>query len=215
MTDSKQVQAWASEFGVEYTNRNPMTVEGMDALYMGMYGVSRTDIDREFVGFLDRDIRVLEVGSNVGTQLSILQKMGFKNLYGIDVSPYAVELSKSKTKDINIILGNAFDIPFKDSFFDLVFTSGLLIHINPDDIYVVLDEIYRCSSRYIWGAEYFAERYTQIKYRKAKETSDLLWKADFPKLYCQLFKGLEVVNSKIFKYLANANRDIYFLLEKR
>lgn len=211
---NKQTHAWQSEFGVEYTNRNPMTMQDMDALYIRKYGVSRTDINLLFLGSLNRNIKVLEVGSNVGVQLAFLQAMGFMNLYGIDVSYYAVELSKSRTRDINIVWGNALDIPFKDGFFDLVFTSGLLIHINPDDICVALKEIYRCSNRYIWGGEYFAEEYTQIKYREAKETSDLLWKANFPKIFCEQFKDLKVVKSKLFEYVDEGNKDIYYLLEK-
>jgi len=53
-------------------------------------------------------------------------------------------------KRINIIHGVADDIPFKDGYFDMVFTSGVLIHISPGNINRVLDEIYRCSREYIW-----------------------------------------------------------------
>ena len=94
------------------------------------YGYTRTEINSEFIGDFDRDMKILEVGSNVGNQLLCLQEMGFKSLYGIELQNYAVELSKSRTKRINIIEGSAFDIPFKDSYFDLVFTSGVLIHIS-------------------------------------------------------------------------------------
>lgn len=50
--------------------------------------------------------------------------MGFNNLYGIEINNYAIELSKSRTNNINIIQGYAFGIPFKDEYFNLVFTSG-------------------------------------------------------------------------------------------
>ncbi len=211
---SKQTEAWSSEFGMEYTNRNLMTIEQMDTMYIKRYGVSRIDINSEFIGDLDRNIRVLEVGSNIGLQLMFLQRMGFANLYGIELNSYAVELSKSRTKSINIIRGDALDIPFKDNYFGLVFTSGLLIHINPDDINIVLKEIYRCSNCYIWGYEYFAEEYTQIKYREAKETDSLLWKANFPKIFCEQFKDLRLAKSKLYKYLNNDNADIFYLLKK-
>jgi len=91
--------------------------------------------------------------------------MGFQTLYGIELQEYAVEISKSRTKHINIIQGSAFDIPFKDNFFDLVFTSGLLIHIAPSDVEQILREIHRCTKKYIWGSEYFADSYTQVEYR--------------------------------------------------
>ena len=74
--------------------------------------------------------------------------MGFTNLYGIELQGYAVELSKSRTHNINIIQGSAFDIPFKNEYFDLVFTSGLLIHIHPSNIREAMNEIYRCTKKF-------------------------------------------------------------------
>jgi len=68
--------------------------------------------------------RILEVGCNVGNQLRMLQRMGFNNLYGIELQQYAIEKAKALTKRINIIHGVADDIPFKDGYFDMVFTSG-------------------------------------------------------------------------------------------
>jgi len=52
---------------------------------------------------------------------------------------------------VNLIQGSVFDIPFKDKYFDMVFTAGVLIHVSPSDIKKVLKEIYRCSTKYIWG----------------------------------------------------------------
>ena len=211
---SGQTQAWGTEFGIEYTERNLMTTRAMDSMYLKQYGISRTDMNIKFLGGLDRDIKILEVGSNIGLQLMFLQKMGFKNLYGIEISSYAAELSKSKTKDINIIQGIAQDIPFRNNYFDMVFTSGVLIHINPVELPKVLSEIYRCSRQYIWGLEYYAKNYTQIKYRVAKETSDLLWKANFPQIFMEQFDDLEIVKLKSFKYLDSENEDVMYLFKK-
>jgi len=58
-------------------------------------------------------------------------KNGINNLYGIELQQYAIEKAKALTKRINIIHGVADDIPFKDGYFDMVFTSGVLIHIHP------------------------------------------------------------------------------------
>ena len=184
----------------------------MEDLYKERYGYTRTEINSEFIGDFDRDMKILEVGSNVGNQLLCLQEMGFKSLYGIELQNYAVELSKSRTKRINIIEGSAFDIPFKDSYFDLVFTSGVLIHIYPDDLNIVIREIYRCASGYIWGFEYYADKYTEIPYR---ERRNLLWKADFAKLYQDEFRDLELVKEQRIKYLDNDNVDSMFLIAKR
>ena len=208
---SKQMVEWAGNFGKEYTDRSNLSLDEMERLYKDRYGITRTEMNSRFIGDFDRDMKVLEVGSNIGNQLLCLQKARFKNLYGIELQSYAVELSKSRTKGINIIQGSAFDIPFKDGYFDLVFTSGLLIHIAPDDIATVLDEIHRCTGRYIWCSEYYAEVYMQVDYRGH---DDLLWKTDFSKLFLDHFADLKLVKEQLFKYLNNDNVDVMFLLEK-
>lgn len=209
---TEQMKRWIGEFGKEYTDRNALTLDEINEMYIKKFGVSRTELDNLFIGGLDQSIKILEVGSNIGNQLLLLQKMGFQNLYGIEINNYAVELSKSRTKNINIIQGSALDIPFKDEYFDLVFTSGILIHIAPSDIKAVMQEIHRCTKEYIWGFEYYTDKYTEIVYRGKK---NLLWKANFPKLYTELFNDLELVKGKRLKYLNNDKLNIMFLLKKK
>ena len=215
---TKQMEKWTAKLGREYTNTNLHTLEEREKWYLKNLGITRTKMNLEFLGNLPSSLRILEVGCNIGTQLLYLQKMGFKSLYGLELQNYAVELSKSRTKDINIIQGSAFDIPFRDGFFDLVYTSTLLIHIAPVDIEQVLKGIYRCTKNYIWGYEFFAENYTQLKFRGEKE---LLWKTNFAKLYLDTFKDLRLIKEKKFKYLPDPNDNKYqncldtmFLLEK-
>jgi len=210
--NTKQMKKWTGQFGDKYTDRNVLTLEEMNKLYWTNYGITKGEVSGLFVGDLDQSISILEVGSNIGNQLLYLQKMGFKNLYGIEINSSAVKFSKSRTKNIDIIQGSAFDIPFKDSYFDLVFTSGLLIHIAPYDINIALQEIHRCTKKHIWGFEYYADEYTEIIYRGEK---NLLWKANFPRLYLDLFHDLELVKEERLKYLDNDNVDIMFLLKKR
>jgi len=165
------MKQWTGEFGREYTERNLLSLGQVDALYHRNYGLTRSHLNEQFLAGIARTSRVLEVGSNVGNQLLFLQHMGFGALFGIELQSDAVELAKSRTKRINLIEGTAFDIPFKDGFFDLVFTSGLLIHISPADIHTALAEIHRCTSRYIWGLEYYAGQTTEIEYQGRKGCS--------------------------------------------
>jgi pseudaminic acid biosynthesis-associated methylase len=206
-----QASKWSGAFVREYTKRNPQSVEEMDELYTRNYGFTRTELNRRFLDNLDRSMRILEVGSNVGNQLVCLQRMGFGALYGIELQSYAVEISKSKSKDINIIQGEASDIPFKDNFFDMVFTSGLLIHIAPSNLSDVLREIHRCTKEYIFGFEYYSDEIREILYRGNR---DLLWKADFVEKYLELFEDLTLVKEERIKYLGNENLDTMFLLKK-
>jgi len=208
---NRQLEEWAGNFGQEYTDRNRSSLSAMEKLYKRHFGVTRTEMNRQFLNGLDRSMRILEVGCNIGNQLLCLQKMGFGNLYGVEPQDYAVEMAKKRLKGIQIIRGNIFDIPFKDSFFDLVFTSGVLIHISPRNIKKALEEIYRCSRKYIWGYEYYSKRYEEIPYRGEK---GLLWKTNFAKAFRETFPGLKPVKVELFKYVNNDNLDIMFLLKK-
>jgi len=211
MTKTQEESVWSGEFGKEYTNRNLMSPDTLDQLYIDYYGISRTTLNEKVIGNLDVD-GVLEVGCNVGNQLQLLKKMGHTNLWGIELQSHVVEIARKRTRFINIAKGSAFDIPYKDNFFDLVFTSGLLMHIQPDDINKALDEIYRCTNRYIWGFEYFApDGYQMINYRGE---DDLLWKTDFAELFLDRFPDLLLVREELVPYENNDNVDLMYLLEK-
>lgn len=206
-----QLDKWTGVFGRRYTERNTFTTDQLNGLYKREYGVTRISMNRDFLDGMDRSIRILEVGSNVGNQLNLLQRMGFRNLYGIEPQWYAVNALRKFTKNINVITGSVFDIPFKDGYFDIVFTSGVLIHISPEDIGKAVKEIVRCSKKYIWGFEYYSKSYEQIVYRGEKR---LLWKADFPGIYRRIYPNLKASKIKFFKYLKNDNIDQMFLLKK-
>jgi pseudaminic acid biosynthesis-associated methylase len=209
---TEQMEKWAGVFGREYTDRNDWSIEDVDAFYLKSYGITRTMMNRQFLMGMPSSMRILEVGCNVGNQLLLLKRMGFTNLYGIELQDYAVEKAKSRTPaHIHIIKGAACDIPFRDGYFDMVFTSGLLIHINPADLHMVLEEIYRCTREYIWGFEYYADLCTEINYRGNK---NVLWKNDFAKLYLDSFDDLELIKDDRYKYIDNDNFDAMFLLRK-
>lgn len=208
---TEQMNKWMGSFGNDYTYRNAHILDALETSYKTNYGITRTELNELFVGDMDRGIKVLEVGSNIGNQLLLLQTMGFKNLYGIEINSYAVERARTNAKNISIIQGSAFDIPFKDSYFDLVFTSGVLIHIAPMDIRKVLKEIHRCSSFFIWGFEYYADSYIEVNYRGHDQ---LLWKTDFAVLYLDEFRDLKLIKEERIKYCNEDNVNSMFLLKK-
>jgi len=211
MALSKEEKFWSSSFGAKYVERNKFSNKELDQLYIKNFGIARSKLNKEFLGKLKLK-NILEVGSNIGNQLVLLQSQGFKSLYGIEVFPKAVEIAKECTKGINIIQGSAFDIPFRDKYFDLVFTAGVLIHINPKDIKRAMREIYRASGKYIWGYEYYNPKYIGVDYRGNKAR---LWKGDFCQMYLDLFRNLKVVKREKLKYLNSDNHDEMFLLKKK
>jgi pseudaminic acid biosynthesis-associated methylase len=147
----------------------------------------------------------------VGNQLLLLRGMGYANLSGLDVQGYAVQIAQTRVPGVPIIEGSALDIPFPDRHFDLVFTSGLLIHIAPADLPTVFNEIHRITKRWICGSEYYAPNLTKVNYRGHE---DLLWKDDFAKLYQRQFADLRLVDEVRLPYLNTPNTDAMFLLQR-
>jgi pseudaminic acid biosynthesis-associated methylase len=142
----------------------------------------------------------------------LLQAQGFTRLTGIEVQSYALEGARSRLANVTLQQGSALSLPFDDNSFDVVFTSGVLIHIAPQDIPQAMKEIHRCARRYIWGAEYFSSDLTPIPYRG---NDGLLWKADYVKRYLALFSDLGLVKQRHLPYLTSENLDTVFLLRKK
>jgi pseudaminic acid biosynthesis-associated methylase len=208
---TNQSREWASDFGREYTDRNVLGQAELDALWMANYGVARSALNRKFLETVPLDARVLEVGCNAGNQLLLLHGMGYTNLSGVEVQDYAIQLARKRVPAASIVQGSALELPFPDKSFDLVFTSGLLIHIAPADLPKVLGEIHRVAQRWILGSEYYAESPTGVSYRGHE---NLLWKDDFAQLYLRQFADLQVIQEQRLPYLNNANIDTMFLLRR-
>jgi len=162
MNDTPQLALWRSDFGRDYTNRNDRDKP------------ERVETWRALLGDVAPD-RVLEVGCNVGWNLVYLERLGVRELYGIEPQPSAVERARHRRPGFNVLHGTAFELPFRDQFFDLVFTSGVLIHIAPESLGGALDEIARVSKRWIAAIEYDHPNEQEVPYRGH---TGALWKRD-------------------------------------
>jgi ubiquinone/menaquinone biosynthesis C-methylase UbiE len=116
---------------------------------------------------------ILEVGCNTGFNLGMMKEWvpDPKRVWGCDVNEYNVHCVRERWPDIQAIYGSGFDLPFKDRCFDLVFTSGVLIHQEPTDVEAMMQEIIRVSAKYVMAIEYWTETFQEIKYRGGKDTA--------------------------------------------
>jgi len=71
-----------------------------------------------------------------------------------------------------------------EGVFDLVFTMGVLIHINPDQLIENMAKIFKYSSRYILFGEYFNRTPVSIEYQGEQNK---LFKSDFGRLFINNF----------------------------
>jgi pseudaminic acid biosynthesis-associated methylase len=165
--ETAQLGLWKSDFGREYTDRNDHEKPERIATWRRLLEHMRPQ-------------RAVEVGCNVGWNLAYLKQLGVPELYGIEPQAYAVKRARARAPELGVLQATAFDLPFRDAWFDLAFTSGVLIHISPADVGRALDEIYRVSRRWIVAIEYDGPEEQEIHYRGH---AGALWKRDHGALW--------------------------------
>ena len=96
----------------------------------------------DFASF--RDMKVLEVGCGIGTDLVRFAKGGAA-VTGVDLSKTAIDLAQKNFSHNQVKgdlrVGNGEDLPFPDKTFDLVYAHGVLQYTM--DIQKMVDELYR------------------------------------------------------------------------
>jgi len=199
-TDTNQIKTW-QRIGAEYTKGNPYDPAGREKARSYFF---------KYATDLDRSLKILEVGCNNGTNLGVLKNMGFKNLSGVDVLSDAIESAKKNVPDATFQVGSILELPFEDNSFDLVFTCGVLIHVHPNEVTQAINEIHRCSKKYIWGFEYYNEVCEEAAFR----ARDACWSADFASLYAQNHDDLNLLHDDVIA-MNHRTYDIgVFFLEK-
>jgi pseudaminic acid biosynthesis-associated methylase len=167
--DAARLEAlWGGEFGDAYTLRNAAVHNGRGAFWSKFLTAHPCQ-------------RILEVGCNLGGNLKwIASQVPPREVYGIDVNESALAKVRETLPAVNPLWARARELPFRDGFFDLVFTCGVLIHQPPESLAEVMSEIVRCSRRFVLAVEYFSETPVEVPYRGQPGA---LYKADFGGLY--------------------------------
>ena len=136
---TEQETFWAGQFGNDYVDRNI----GDKTL------ASKTG---NFAKFLSKTSGVnscLEVGCNVGLNLIALSRLiPDIKMQGIEINEKAASEAR-KIGNTEVFCGSVFEFPVKENSVDLAFTSGVLIHINPDKLTEVYDLLFRASRKWI------------------------------------------------------------------
>ncbi len=128
---------------------------------------------------------ILECGSNIGRNIKILNYVlpsASKSIIEISPEPYQI-VTTNYTIDQSFN-GSILESSFDRAKFDLVFTSGVLIHIHPDEVLANMQKMFEYSSKYILMVEYFNRTPVMIEY---KGEMNKLFKRDFGKLFIESF----------------------------
>lgn len=157
---------WAGQFGTDYITRNQG--DEMVASNLALFA----DALRA-TGPLESCI---EFGSNIGMNLRALSYLL------PELKCNAVEINEDAAAQVGQLIGtdnvyNRSIIEFQaDGSWDLVLIKGVLIHINPDALSTVYDNLVRACGRYLLVAEYYNSVPVALPYRGHDER---LYKRDF------------------------------------
>ncbi len=186
MTEKSQISFWRGSFGDNYTERNRPTddiVRARCSLWAKI-----------FANFLaEPPARILEIGTNLGANLGALRMLSSAEFYAVEPNADARRalLASGVIPEENVSDAVAADLPFADRFADLVFTSGVLIHIHPKDLLESCAEIHRVADKYIVCIEYFSDKQEEVEYGGERER---LFKRDFGAFWLDNFADLEVLD---------------------
>ena len=116
---------------------------------------------------LKPNAKILDIGCGKGFLLFDFKKLlPNADIYGIDISSYAIENSKEEIKD-RLVVGDATKLPWPDNNFDLVYSIMSLHCLHSYDLVKALREMQRVSRDH---------KYLCVEsYRNEKEKANLLY----------------------------------------
>lgn len=201
---TKQESFWAGNFGDEYVERN----QSRELLASNLHFFSKVLSDAVKVE------STFEVGCNVGMNMRAL-KLLLPNAdhTGIEINKKAYDLCSQTLKDCTLFHGSILDFETEKKH-ALVFSKGVLIHLDPVYLPLVYEKMAKMSSKYVLIAEYFNPTPVSIDYRG---NTDKLFKRDFAKEFLSVNKDF-ILKSYSFHYKEDHNFSqdniTWFLLER-
>lgn len=188
---TEQEEFWASDFGHAYRDRNVGERLILSNMILFSKVLRAAPSVKSFV----------ELGCNIGLNLQALNRLN----PNFDLCAYEInEVAAQKARDLKIAevhTGTILDPLPHAKTFDVAFTAGVLIHINPDQLDKVYQNLYNLSHRYILVSEYYNPTPVTVNYRGHENR---LYKRDFAGELIDKF-GLKLID-----YGFTYHRDNYF-----
>jgi pseudaminic acid biosynthesis-associated methylase len=177
---TKQEEFWEGAFGDAYTERN--VGEHLIASNLAL-------LSKVFSG-TSKVTSVLEFGANIGLNLEAIRLLlPTASITAVEINAKAVaELRKKQWLEVQCTSIAEYR---GEATHDFVLSKGVLIHINPEQLPVVYDTMYRAAARYICVAEYYNPAPVSVNYRG---NADCLFKRDFAGELLERFTDLRLVD---------------------
>lgn len=204
--NSEQEEFWATTYADEYIRKNSNFDHKLGAEAWGkMLKEARGGVSN-----------YLECGCNIGRNI---EQIG---LVLPDAKPSIIEISEPAFRFVTgrynferAYNGSILESEFEKESFDLVFTMGVLIHINPDQLLEHMEKMLGYSRKYILIGEYFNRTPMTIEYQGEKNK---LFKRDFGKFFIENFKVKLLDYGFLWGYIydsAGFDDITWWLFEKR
>lgn len=169
-------ELWGGAFGDDYTERNRPKWEDRVPFWRRILETTNAQ-------------SVLEIGCNAGWNLRAIRSLNEKAMMsGVDLNDKALHEAQEAGFDVERVAGHDVDKAFGHGACELAFTSGVLIHVHPDELKQTMIAIRDVSSQYVLAVEYDSPEEREIEYRGNKQA---LWARPFGALYEAL--GLSLV----------------------
>lgn len=159
---------WRGKFGDDYTDRNYVNWQARIPFWERVFWVTGAR-------------SAFEVGCNAGWNLSALAaaaKLPIR-VAGSDVNERALEQATAAGLEVY----NCLDFRGVSGRSDLVFTAGLLIHIETEHVREVMQAIIDKSFRWVVAVEYESDVEEAVTYRGH---ADKCWRRPYGKMYQEL-----------------------------
>ena len=125
---------------------------------------------------------VLELGCNSGPNLArIYREFGNIRMAGVDINPEAIKFGSDQfeqmgAKNVHLEQRSLYDLAcFSDGEFDVVLSSGVLIHIPPTHIELVLTDMLRIAQKHV----VMREKHAFLPKYQDEESRQDLWCHDY------------------------------------
>lgn len=157
---------WAGEFGSDYIQRNSGSALLASNLNFFSKALDKAPVMQSCIEF----------GANIGMNLKALQLLfPDQQQHAIEINPDAARLLAETIPAQNIFQTSILEFEPPRQW-DLVLIKGVLIHINPEFLPLVYQNLYRSCGRFMLVCEYYNPSPVQISYRGHEQR---LFKRDF------------------------------------
>lgn len=171
---------WSGEFGDDYIARNKSDFLHASNLNLFSRILSCT-----------RDVKsISEYGCNIGMNLKALRTLSPKTeLHGFEINQSAISCLQDTQPGVYAHHQSILEEIHLEV--DLTFTKGVLIHIQPNNLPAIYENLYRNSARYILVAEYYDPKPVTLTYRGFENK---MFKRDFAGELLDMYQSLRLID---------------------